>query len=430
MVEPPGGPQGFSRYEVQLEEIPKRTLASTSEEISYEWTDFESRRRYEVRLKTVESNQNGHLQEARYNVDGLRKRKLDKNGNSSKEFATGISTSASRPGNSSSSAPTISYISGHMILGAEIDDGTGSEFVFHLPDALGSTRDVVDSSGNVIRSFEHDEYGNLISSWSSGTGAATSKTWIGGLSVNDDTADSGLWNMGHRNYAGGVLGRFISRDPIGFNGSPMNLYAYPTNPVNAVDPSGLEPRELGVIDRALFDQAIEILKIRPNGTSEFNLSRYQRAANRLQKRLNSTILIDSSFCNSRGADAATVKANRFLGTETVTYLNGALFLAPMAKVAYGPITDDDLLVQKPFDLTNDEAMYLAAVTLAEVLYHEDCHASANANEADAYRGGLTFLLALLSQERDPRKQQLIRSVGSYRQGARDKVVEGEPNYFK
>ena len=268
-MEPLGGPQGFSRYEVQLEEIliyptaaghrtvgnfvsfetietdqdgniTKRTLASTSEEISYEWTDFESRRRYEVRLKTVESNQNGHLQEARYNVDGLRKRKLDKNGNSSKEFATGISTSASRPGNSSSAAPTISYISGHMILGAEIGDGTGSEFVFHLPDALGSTRDVVDSSGNVIRSFEHDEYGNLLSSWSSGTGAASPKTWIGGLSVNDDTADSGMFNMGHRNYAAGVLGRFISRDPIGHSGG-LNLYAYPTAPVNAVDPSGLEP---------------------------------------------------------------------------------------------------------------------------------------------------------------------------------------------
>lgn len=44
-----------------------------------------------------------------------------------------------------------------MIQGGEIDDGTGSEFVFHLPDALDSTCDVVDSSGNVIRSFEHDE---------------------------------------------------------------------------------------------------------------------------------------------------------------------------------------------------------------------------------------------------------------------------------
>lgn len=40
--------------------------------------------------------------------------------------------------------------------------------------------------------------------------------------------------------AEGVLGRFISRDPIGHTGN-LNLYAYPTNPVNFVDPSGLEP---------------------------------------------------------------------------------------------------------------------------------------------------------------------------------------------
>ena len=46
--------------------------------------------------------------------------------------------------------------------------------------------------------------------------------------------------MEHGSYNGGVLGRFISRDPIGFNGSSLNLYSYPTSPVNAVDPSGLE----------------------------------------------------------------------------------------------------------------------------------------------------------------------------------------------
>lgn len=46
--------------------------------------------------------------------------------------------------------------------------------------------------------------------------------------------------MGHRNYAAGVLGRFISRDPIGHHGN-LNLYAYPTNPVNFVDPAGLTP---------------------------------------------------------------------------------------------------------------------------------------------------------------------------------------------
>ena len=60
------------------------------------------------------------------------------------------------------------------------------------------------------------------------------------FAMNDDRADSGLWNMGHRNYAAGVLGRFISRDPIGHRGG-LNLYSYPTNPISFVDADGLRP---------------------------------------------------------------------------------------------------------------------------------------------------------------------------------------------
>ena len=205
----------------------KRTIVDTSEEIDYEWTEFD-------RLKSVESSANGQLQEAKYNIDGLRHRKTDKNGNSSEEYGVGIGTTASAPSSSSSNAPEISYVAGHMLLGAEID-GT---FVFHLGDALSTVRDVVNDSGTVIKSFEFDEYGNLLSA--TGSGTTSPKTWIGGLSVNDDRADSGMFNMGHRNYAAGVLGRFISRDPIGHAGG-LNLYGYPTNPVNALDPVGLSP---------------------------------------------------------------------------------------------------------------------------------------------------------------------------------------------
>ena len=206
----------------------KRTIADTSEEISYEWTDQD-------RLKSVKSDQNGRMQEAGYDIDGLRHRKSDKDGQVTEEYGVGISTAASAPGTSGSTAPSISYIAGHMILGCEID----GEFRYHLSDALSTVRDVVDDDGTVIKSLEFDEYGNLLSS--SGTGAVGPKTFVGGLSVNDDTADSEMFNMGHRSYSAGVLGRFISRDPIGFRGSSLNLYAYPANPVRFTDPSGLDP---------------------------------------------------------------------------------------------------------------------------------------------------------------------------------------------
>lgn len=102
-----------------------------------------------------------------------------------------------------------------------------------------TVRDIVDDTGVVIKSMEFSEYGNLISS--SGSGTISPKTWIGGLSVNDDTADSGLYLMGHRHYLGGHIGRFISRDPIGFAGG-LNLYSYAgASPVSSVDPKGLNP---------------------------------------------------------------------------------------------------------------------------------------------------------------------------------------------
>ena len=207
----------------------RRTIAATGEEIELSWSDFD-------RLKRVESDINGRMQDARYDVDGLRKRKLDKNGNSSVEHGLGITASVSKPGSRFSNAPTISYIQGaYGVLGCEIDDGTGPKFIFHLTDALSSVRDVVDETGAVIKSFEFDEYGNLLSA--TGSGITSPKTWIGGFFVNDDRADSGMFNMGHRNYAS-LTGRFISRDPIGHRGG-LNLYAYP-NPVTSLDPMGLE----------------------------------------------------------------------------------------------------------------------------------------------------------------------------------------------
>ena len=217
----------------------------------YRWDDFASRQAFKacplrspkVRLKRVESTENAEttrLQDNRYDVNGIRKRKLAskalpqvKNGNSSTEYTAGITTSVSKGGSGSSAAPTISYVMGHMLLGAEID----GVFRFHLMDAQGSVRDVVDDSGAVVKSFEFQEHGLPISS--SGTGTFSPKTYQGGLSVNDDTNDSGLYLMGHRHFASD-LGRFISRDPIGFRGG-LNLYnGAGTNPVTRMDPNGLD----------------------------------------------------------------------------------------------------------------------------------------------------------------------------------------------
>ena len=88
----------------------------------------------------------------------------------------------------------------------------------------------------MLQSYDYRENGEKTAT----TSFQSDKSWIGGLSVNDDTADSGLYLMGHRHYDSST-GRFLSRDPIGFAGG-WNLFEYANNsPVAMVDPRGLDP---------------------------------------------------------------------------------------------------------------------------------------------------------------------------------------------
>jgi RHS repeat-associated protein len=121
-----------------------------------------------------------------------------------------------------------------------VDDEEQRCCQFFLTDALGTVRDVVDDSGDVIQSYEFNEHGIPMVGSGASSGTFSPKTYQGGLSVNDDRSDSGLYLMGHRHYAAD-LGRFISRDPIGFAGG-LNLFnGASTNPMTMVDPEGLEP---------------------------------------------------------------------------------------------------------------------------------------------------------------------------------------------
>ena len=70
--------------------------------------------------------------------------------------------------------------------------------------------------------------------------------------------DNGFYYMRARYYDPKV-GRFISEDPIGFDGGDVNLYAYVlNNPVNEIDPNGLSGRSviLGTISAGLNTAAL------------------------------------------------------------------------------------------------------------------------------------------------------------------------------
>jgi uncharacterized protein RhaS with RHS repeats len=77
-------------------------------------------------------------------------------------------------------------------------------------------------------------------------------------------------------YYDPVVGRFVSPDPISFAGG-LNLYAYcGGDPVNAVDPSGLDPGTVvGIAQNPLEQQGIrdgaEWIRTHPNESARFVL---------------------------------------------------------------------------------------------------------------------------------------------------------------
>jgi RHS repeat-associated protein len=122
------------------------------------------------------------------------------------------------------------------LYGAAIDSllartNSAGTTAWYLVDQLGSVRDITDASGVVIYHAAYDSWGSLLST--SGTGgdrfAFTAREY--NSSVGDYYYRARYYDV--------HLGRFESRDRLGFFASATNLYMYCANePTGAVDPSG------------------------------------------------------------------------------------------------------------------------------------------------------------------------------------------------
>ncbi len=102
-----------------------------------------------------------------------------------------------------------------------------------ISDHLGSVRMVVNSqTGQVVQYLSYDEFGNIINS----NNPNYQMFGFGGGLYDSDTK---LIRFGVRDFDP-VIGRWLSKDPISFNGGSSNLYTYiSNNPVNMVDYWGL-----------------------------------------------------------------------------------------------------------------------------------------------------------------------------------------------
>jgi RHS repeat-associated protein len=129
--------------------------------------------------------------------------------------------------------PSMRYLHGpqvDQVLAQE--DGLGAT-QWLLGDHLGTIKDLVDDSGNLLNHRTFDSYGNLVSETD---GSFESRYSFTGREFD---AETGLHYYRAR-YYDGELGRFVSQDPIGFIGGSTNLYRYVKNsPMDRTDPSGL-----------------------------------------------------------------------------------------------------------------------------------------------------------------------------------------------
>ena len=104
-------------------------------------------------------------------------------------------------------------------------------------DQVGSPRLVVDPAGQIVKRVDYDAWGNVLAD--SNTEFDLPFGFAGGIV----DAATGFVLFGVREYDP-ETGRFTTRDPAGFGGGQLNVYLYcHADPVNWVDPSGLESTE-------------------------------------------------------------------------------------------------------------------------------------------------------------------------------------------
>jgi RHS repeat-associated protein len=137
-------------------------------------------------------------------------------------------------------------VSHRYLFGAGVDqieaDESGGSVLWALTDHLGSVRDVVDNAGVVQNHVVYDAFGGVTSQTNA------SVVFRYGYTARELDAESGL-QYNRARYLDSFNGRFISEDPIGFQGQDANLYRYVgNNSLSFTDPSGEGPENLIFLD--------------------------------------------------------------------------------------------------------------------------------------------------------------------------------------
>ncbi len=129
--------------------------------------------------------------------------------------------------------------------------------VFYTFDQQGSTAQRLDGAGNVLTAHGFDAFGTSLTANAAPTDpyAGYGAQW--GYRAD---AETGLLLLGQR-YYDPASGRFLNRDPIGYEGG-TNLYAYgEDDPIDSIDPTGLSVS-------VIFTPALGQISVRDDQTGE------------------------------------------------------------------------------------------------------------------------------------------------------------------
>ena len=227
-----------------------------------------------------------------------------------------------------------SYILG---VGREAIKNANDGWRFYVTDRLGSTRFLTDASGNITEAYTYTAYGETTTVQTTPPpGGTIGNFYYNPFLFTGQQFDESEGNYYLRNrYYTPAYGRFLVADPIRLQGG-MNMYAYCNgNPINYVDPTGLD---------------LETPLIMGDGKA------FNRASNTKEGKL--LILAVGGFGVSGGAAlagapaaAATAAWNQFLtnpvifgtGLEVIWGFSTGAELGPTSPYSAAPKIVDDVL---------------------------------------------------------------------------------------
>jgi RHS repeat-associated protein len=196
--------------------VDKNASGTATQQVEFTYDAFDRRISKEVDTTPLDAN-DGVVTHFVYNGDDVHLEFVDSDG------ATGVNP------------PVIGqrYLHGSGIDEILAQESGSGQVLWTLTDRLGTVRDLVDSSGDLVNHFVYDSFGRLVSETDPNVDTRY------GYTGREFDSEIGL-QYNRARYYDPDTGRFIGEDPIGLAGENTNFYGYVNNnPISFIDPLGL-----------------------------------------------------------------------------------------------------------------------------------------------------------------------------------------------